>query len=413
MISNIIRRAQTALVLLTACLAATACSDFTTEVHRVPADFPTIQEAINAADGADLIVVDPGEYAERLSIDFKTYLTIRGKGDVVIDAGGGFNAVSATHNIALKLRGLRITNAIQAGVRIDDCADTVVDGCTIDHIERFGVHVVDSTFVTITDTVVSHTEIAGKYLDDTQPPSAGTIDRCDVRNAGRHGIFLNGRGMTVRRTSISDVTNNGLICRSFDTTLDGVRVLRSEGEGIVSTAPDTTLRRCRVDTVRYSGYTMTGSGATLERCAAEDVGRVAFSLQGDTPTLSRCRATRSGLTAFQVLGNDAELLHCRVTSAGTLPETGPETAALHIRGARAEVIDCRISSAAGTGIRVDTPGALLRANRVQRTGSFGIHLTVGGNELIKNRVKGTADDPLRDEAPGQNVLDRNRLGSRP
>ena len=41
-------------------------------------------------------------------------------------------------------------------------------------------------------------------------------------------------------------------------------------------------------------------------------------------------------------------------------------------------------------------------------GGFGVLLTTGGNELVKNRVRKCGILPFRDDHPGENVFDRNK-----
>jgi len=73
-------------------------SDWTGVTRNVPADYPTIQAAVDAADPADLVLVDRGIYRE--SVDVRTPgITIRGvdRNEVVIDGeferGNGIQAI--------------------------------------------------------------------------------------------------------------------------------------------------------------------------------------------------------------------------------------------------------------------------------------------------------------------------------
>jgi serine protease len=79
-------------------------------VRHVPADFPTIQEAIAASTDGDRVVVAPGLYAER--IDFLGRdITVQGNGDApsstTIDGLGGTAVIIGPGGT---LQGFRITN---------------------------------------------------------------------------------------------------------------------------------------------------------------------------------------------------------------------------------------------------------------------------------------------------------------
>ena len=55
-------------------------------VRRVPADYPTIQEAVDAADPGDLVLISPGIYNEAVNVATDE-LTIRGldRNEVILD----------------------------------------------------------------------------------------------------------------------------------------------------------------------------------------------------------------------------------------------------------------------------------------------------------------------------------------
>ena len=56
---------------------------------KVPSDdYPTIQDAVDAAGPGDVVLVGPGEYLESVVLDGKSDLRIRGKGSPVVRPQG-------------------------------------------------------------------------------------------------------------------------------------------------------------------------------------------------------------------------------------------------------------------------------------------------------------------------------------
>mgnify|MGYP003573171465 CR=1 FL=1 len=66
-----------------ALLAAPAAA----ESFDVPGDFKTIQDAVDAADDGDTIILGNQDFFENVVIDGKTDLRIVGKGQVLLDGG--------------------------------------------------------------------------------------------------------------------------------------------------------------------------------------------------------------------------------------------------------------------------------------------------------------------------------------
>jgi len=83
------------------------------EVHadarRVPADFATLQSAINASGNGDTVMVAPGTYSERITM--RLGIVLRAEGSATIDAGHAGPAVIATGLLpAPKIEGFHLVN---------------------------------------------------------------------------------------------------------------------------------------------------------------------------------------------------------------------------------------------------------------------------------------------------------------
>ncbi|MCR4392675.1 MAG: hypothetical protein NUV94_07980, partial [Candidatus Acetothermia bacterium] len=93
---------------------------------RVPEEFKTIQEAINAAAVGDTITVAPGTYVENLTIA-KRGLTIRGADpeQVIVQAKFADDPVVLLRERDVVLIGLTVTGG-QRGVQVESRADNPV-----------------------------------------------------------------------------------------------------------------------------------------------------------------------------------------------------------------------------------------------------------------------------------------------
>lgn len=100
---------------------------------RVPADYPTIMDAVNAASSGDLIEVDPGVPVNRINMSGKT-LTIVGMGDepgdVLIGQFVG-SAITVWDGAVLTLRNVRVTDGggipFGGGIDVRDSVLTLED----------------------------------------------------------------------------------------------------------------------------------------------------------------------------------------------------------------------------------------------------------------------------------------------
>jgi len=103
----------------------------------VPDDYPTIQEAINAAKEGDTIFVEAGTYYEHVVVSKTVSLVGENKSTTVVDGNWRGTTVTITAN------------------------NVSVSGFTIQHGHLYGIHLVYSVASTIIDNVIIQNDVAG------------------------------------------------------------------------------------------------------------------------------------------------------------------------------------------------------------------------------------------------------------
>jgi parallel beta-helix repeat protein len=172
---------------------------------NVPADYPTIREAIKAASAGDTVSVSAGTYAERVRIKRLDGLTLVANGLVLITPGTGRDAIVVKSSNGVTIQGFVVTSAARA-VRVVRCENTTVLDNVIEET-RAGIRVRGGSANVVKDNDIS--DLSG-YLDE-------------------FGSIRGGHGIRVQRSSDVEVRANTVTSALADAAGNGVVVSRASG----------------------------------------------------------------------------------------------------------------------------------------------------------------------------------------
>jgi|GEM_PF-126453 len=163
---------------------ADAVTEWTGVTRRVPQDHPTIQNAVDAADPGDLVLISPapespehlaadGAYVYREQVDISTpYLTIRGtdRNQVIIDGEHerpiGINTVAAD---GVAVENLTVRNTTGNGIYWTGVTGYRGSYLTAYNNEIYGIYAFDSTDGVFEHAYASGSKDAGFYIGQCDP----------------------------------------------------------------------------------------------------------------------------------------------------------------------------------------------------------------------------------------------------
>lgn len=184
--------------------ALTATSALHAATIKVPAHQPTIGAAISAASMGDKIVVYEGVYFEDLALGLKTGLTIEGKGDVIVDAGGASYAISLALCTDVSVEGLTFRNASTALGRISFGSRNRFEDCTFKGGAGDGVLIQGGAEHEIVDCLFQNVPLTGaRVTADTSYIANSKFVNCG-QFLGEAAIQLVGGYLTAESNEILD-----------------------------------------------------------------------------------------------------------------------------------------------------------------------------------------------------------------
>jgi plastocyanin len=174
-----------------------AVAEWSGTTRRVPGDHPTIQNAVDAADPGDLVLVAPGTYREQVDVTTPS-VTIRGEDrqDVVIDAeftrNHGINVVGAD---GVVVENLTVRNAVVNGLFFTGLRGYRASYVTALNNGVYGIYAFDAV-----DGLLEHSYAAGS-------PDAGFyIGQCNPCMGIIDDVVAEWNGLGYSGTNASDVT---------------------------------------------------------------------------------------------------------------------------------------------------------------------------------------------------------------
>ena len=272
------------------------------KTFKVPAKFATIQAAVDAADGDDVIQIARGTYTESITLTGKQNIVIKGKGKVILDAGGADHALTLDGCTGVTLTNFRVRNAAISGIFVNGGAAIVVrkvkllsglpigldatgvSASTFDdvrsenqvtsalRVDGTACHVENLNLVNTTGTAldlrgprhfVENCTIDGATFgidvqDGIDPSTGVVIDDNDLRNCSSAGVqFQCVRGV-MRRNTVTNAGTAGLTINSSgdENVLEDNVVIGSTSRGISISGGRNTLANNRVDGAGTEGIAL-------------------------------------------------------------------------------------------------------------------------------------------------------------
>lgn len=314
----------------------------------VPAQFGSIQGAVDFAQPGDRIVIDKGIYDENVAIADKVDLAIKGKkGAIVAPTTPGFG-LRFTDSQQIELRGLTVRNSTDTAIRFDDCSDVLIRKCVVEGAGFDGILVLDSTRVTITQNDVRDLDASGIAM--LGEDGDGDITNNRIARAGNHGIFVHGPNFTVTGNEIEETALPGLEAEAFSKTFENVLFA------------DNVLDRTRG--IRIRGY-------------------VGVSLLDNVVS----RALLDGV----FLQNDANVL----LSGNAIKKPGGDGIDLSVAST---LNGNKVKKAAANGLllRAGSDGSIVLKNTIKNAAAVSYVLVSSANQLIENKAVKSGQFDLND-----------------
>ena len=244
--------------------------------------YRTIGEALQAAPDDAVISIDAGEYAETLTISDRR-LTLRGTGEVVLDATGSDRPVVQARGGYLGLRELTLRGGEGSAVEMDG-GELVLDRCELSAPYGPGPRVAAGATCRVTRCTVTEAQ-EGLVIED----AGGVFEDVRIHQIEGDGVIVRlGADPAIRNCTITACGGRGVyVYQAGRPVVEGCEISEVVEGVVVAHESAPILRRCRVHDVQGVGISFArGCAGRVEDCRLENTAEPAiFVAEGATPTV--------------------------------------------------------------------------------------------------------------------------------
>jgi hypothetical protein len=354
------------------------------DVHKVPQDHPTIQDAVNAAADGDTILISAGTYDESVLVVSKKNLLIEGKGKVVIDPPSGSGLVLEACDGCTVLK-IRVGGGFH-GFDLAQCTSCILQQCRSDLAVDAGILVDGGVGVKLVRCIVTGAGGAGIQLGfGAQAADVCLVQRCTLTGCGGDGIAVSGQFNTIDRCTVMKSMGDAFRMDTgspgtSNTTFQDSKAIQPGGAGLVVNGDGIFFLRCKVD--KPGGY-----GAHV--------------VSGNVSLVHDCRFSKTGLEGVFVTGaaTSAAVTGCKVSGS-----TGD---GILVGDDGASVSGNKVSGSKGSGFAIVGDNGTWAGNSATGSQADGFVLIAGSanNHLTGNKAKGSKNFDLDDQSGGANTVD--------
>ncbi|MCC7171325.1 MAG: right-handed parallel beta-helix repeat-containing protein [Planctomycetes bacterium] len=345
-------------------------SDLGAATLKVPAQFGSIQAALNAANPGDTVLVKGGVYFENLTLTVAN-VHLKAQGKVIVDgfAGGlphgaalfiGGPATGARVT-GLTLRHARTSVALGYGL-LNNASEVVLTKVTVQAAQLAGIRT-EGDDVTLRQCVVEGCNGGIEAFGMDQ-----TIEKCIVRADGVAGIRVTQKYATIRNNRVENIEDGiGIHVAADFVTLAGNRVERTyDNAAMVLSGGTIVATGNRIRAVGNDSYAalVSGTNCTLRGNRITDCVSIGLYVA------AAAKETTAEKNVFERCGSENE-------------------PSVFVEGLYTHLIGNVVRFADGDGIYVASTGPTLDGNRVLSGNNDGVYVAAitTGAELRKNVVR--------------------------
>jgi parallel beta-helix repeat protein len=377
---------------------------------KVPKDFGTIQEAVDAAVSGDVITVSSGTYVENIFIGPSLDgLTIQGKGKVMVDGQMGAPGILiGSSNVTLKGLTLRHAN----GIGVSATLLTAEGGVALTGI------VLDKLTIINSQSSAIDLNVDGALITDCKAmgcdggirvTGAGAqITKSEVHNDGDNGILVTGAGAQVTRCTVAIIEDEaGIRVNGNAALVDRNTVSGTCGNLIDVFGLNAVVTRNNLANGDSDGIVVSGDSALVDRNDVHGVCGDLINVVGNNVTVTSNKVMLAGGGGISVEGS------LPTVSKNTVEDTGDDEDGIEVSSETlgGTVEQNRVKYAFSHGYDLGLSGATIRNNQATKCGAEGEggfdiegdDNTIDGNkamDCVSNgfRIRGSTNTVTKNQA---------------